>query len=190
MNRRGAAANPGQRLPLAPGLSCAVERARGPVGGRYPTRQRSLQPETTGAAQAGNGPGRSLWCKRSQKGISGHAGRNMSERRAGLEKANVCAEPALNGRRPPWVLEASNTRTGSSRRGSGVDMRAKDWRVNTGDPPSCAGKCWGNRRPVRVRAGRGRKSERPTVCAEQRVVQEGWSPSGAQMRGAVSNKRG
>ena len=28
------------------------------------------------------------------------------------------------------------------------------------------------------------------VCAEQRVVQEGWSPSGARMRGAVSNKRG
>ena len=28
------------------------------------------------------------------------------------------------------------------------------------------------------------------VCAEQRVVQEGSSPSGARMRGAVSNKRG
>jgi hypothetical protein len=57
------------------------------------------------------------------KGISEHAGRNRSERRAGLEKANVCAEPALNGRRPQWVLEASNKRTGLSRRGSGVDMR-------------------------------------------------------------------
>jgi hypothetical protein len=34
------------------------------------------------------------------------------------------------------------------------------------------------------------KSDRPTVRAEQHVVQEGSSPSGAQMRGAISNKRG
>ena len=29
-------------------------------------------------------------------------------------------------------------------------------------------------------------ADRSVVCAEQRIVQEGWSPSGAQMRGAVS----
>jgi hypothetical protein len=104
-----------------------------------------------------------------KKGISEHAGRNMSERRAGLEKANACAEPALNGRRPKWALEASNTRTGLSRRGSGVDMRAKDGCVNTGDPPPCAGESQGNRRPVRARAGRGWKSERP-ILARRRVT--------------------
>ena len=31
---------------------------------------------------------------------------------------------------------------------------------------------------------------KPEVRAEQRVVQEGSSPSGAQMRGAISKKRG
>src|SRR2546423_1821954 len=101
------------------------------------------------------------------KGISEHAGRNMSGRRAGLGKANVWAEPALNWRRPQWVLEVSNTSTGSSRRGSGVDMRAKDWRVNTGDPLPCAGESRGNRRPVRARAGREWKSERPTVAVKR-----------------------
>ena len=60
-----------------------------------------------------------------EKGISEHAGRNMSERRAGLETANACAEPAIKGRRPPLILEVSNTRTGPSRRGSDVDMRVK-----------------------------------------------------------------
>jgi hypothetical protein len=49
----------------------------------------------------------------------------MSERRAGLETANACAEPAIKGRRPPSVLEASNMRTEPSRRGSDVDMRVK-----------------------------------------------------------------
>jgi hypothetical protein len=34
------------------------------------------------------------------------------------------------------------------------------------------------------------KSDRPIVCAEQRVVREGWSPSGAQMRGAISKSGG
>jgi hypothetical protein len=34
------------------------------------------------------------------------------------------------------------------------------------------------------------QSDRPIVCAEQHIGQEGSSPSGAQMRGAVSKKRG
>jgi hypothetical protein len=58
----------------------------------------------------------------------------MSERRAGLETANVSAEPAIKGRRPPLDREASNRSTGPSRRGSGVDMRAKEKRVNMGSP--------------------------------------------------------
>jgi hypothetical protein len=36
------------------------------------------------------------------------------------------------------------------------------------------------------RAGRLGVTERPAVCAEQRVVQEGSSPSGARMRGVIS----
>src|SRR5260370_15307808 len=56
----------------------------------------------------------------------------MNERRAGLEKGNVSVEPAEFGRRPQLTLEASNMRTGSGRRGSGVDMCAKEKRVNMG----------------------------------------------------------
>jgi hypothetical protein len=58
----------------------------------------------------------------------------MNERRAGLEKVNARVEPAKDGRRPPLTLEVSNKRTGSGRRGSGVDMRAKEKRVNMGSP--------------------------------------------------------
>ena len=58
----------------------------------------------------------------------------MSERRAGLEKVNASVEPAKDGRRPLLTREASDKRTGSGRRGSGVDMRAKEKRVNMGSP--------------------------------------------------------
>ena len=37
--------------------------------------------------------------------------------------------------------------------------------------------------------GRG-KSDSPIVCAGQRADQEGWSPSGARMRGAISESGG
>jgi hypothetical protein len=44
-----------------------------------------------------------------------------------------------------------------------------------------------------ARAGvpmRSTGTETPVVCAEQRVVQEGSSPSGARMRGAISKSGG
>src|SRR5882724_3808066 len=59
----------------------------------------------------------------------------MNERRTGLEKVNASVEPAKDGRRPQLALEASNIRTGSGRRGSGVDMCSKEKRVNMGSPP-------------------------------------------------------
>jgi hypothetical protein len=58
----------------------------------------------------------------------------MNKRRAGLEKGNVSIEPAELGRRPQLILEESSIRTGSGRRGSGVDMCAKEKRVNMGNP--------------------------------------------------------
>jgi hypothetical protein len=67
------------------------------------------------------------------------------------------------------VLEVSNMRIGPSRRGSDVDMRAKDSRVNTGGPSSCVGESSRNWRSVRIRAGRGWKSERP-IRAVKRVT--------------------
>jgi hypothetical protein len=71
----------------------------------------------------------------------------------------------------------SNKRTGLSRRGSGVDMRAKDWRVNTGDPLPCAGESRGNWRPVRARAGREWKSERPILALKRVTIVERRGPS-------------
>ena len=59
----------------------------------------------------------------------------MNYRRTGLEKVNVSFEPAEDVRRPKLALEASNIRTGSGRRGSGVDMCSKEKRVNMGSPP-------------------------------------------------------
>jgi hypothetical protein len=38
--------------------------------------------------------------------------------------------------------------------------------------------------------GARRESELPIVCAEQRIVQEGSSPSGARMRSAISERGG
>jgi hypothetical protein len=72
--------------------------------------------------------------------------------RAGLENDDARAEPAAKERRPPLAPKVSNTRTGPSRRGSDVDMRAKDLRVNTGKPPPGV-ESDHNRKPVRDRPG-------------------------------------
>ena len=50
----------------------------------------------------------------------------------------------------------------------------------------------GGRGPKRRQKGRRPiwESERAIRCAEQRVVQEGSSPSGARMRGAISESGG
>jgi hypothetical protein len=48
------------------------------------------------------------------------------------KKGHVSVEPAEKGRRPQLTLEVSNTSTESGRRGSSVDMSAKEKRVNMG----------------------------------------------------------
>src|ERR1700752_4678739 len=89
----------------------------------------------------------------------------MNERRRGLEKVNASVEPAKDGRRPQLALEASNIRTGSGRRGSGVDMCSKEKRVNMGSPP------WREERSQpeirEEKAGRGRGAGRGGVREEQ-----------------------
>ena len=77
----------------------------------------------------------------------------MNERRIGLEKDNGSVEPAKDGRRPQLALEASNIRTGSGRRGSGVDMCSKEKRVNMGSPRG--GKRDPSRKSARNRPGCG-----------------------------------
>ena len=82
--------------------------------GANPTRQLSLQPEATEAVTQGEaaeafgaeGPG---------KGLGDHAGRNVSERRAGLEKNNAEADPAkLRGRLPSLGKRAKRAPKGSA----------------------------------------------------------------------------
>ena len=94
-----------------------------------------------------------------------------TERRVSLETINVPAEPLVPGRRPPSGREASDMRTVWKHRGRGEGMSAKDQGVNTGNPIR-----WAASAQPAVReeqAGPNRVAERPVVCAEQRVVQEG-----------------
>src|ERR1022692_3310178 len=59
---------------------------------------------------------------------------------------------------------------------------------NTGSPKAWSGTT--NRTPVTAQAGRSGVAERLVVCAGQRVVQEGSSPSGARMRSVISERGG
>src|SRR5690348_9765511 len=58
-------------------------------------------------------------------------------------------------------------------------MCVKDPRVNTGDPPPCAGERPRNRRSVRIRAGRGWKSEGPIPAVKRGTIVE---PRGLRSR--------
>ena len=106
-----------------------------PVGGRYPTRQLLLQPEAVGAWWAGNGPTRSLQCRR-----SGEAGSASTQTIIEMNTEQTSKSPmwlpslSMVRRRPSSSWEASNASTGWEHRGSGDGMRAKDRRVNTGSP--------------------------------------------------------
>jgi hypothetical protein len=90
--------------------------------------------------------------------------------RAGLEKVNVSVEPAKDGRRPLLTLEASNTSTGSGRRGSGVDMGAKEKRVNMGSP---TGREARSQPAIREdQAGLRRVAERSAVAMKRVMIAE------------------
>jgi hypothetical protein len=84
----------------------------------------------------------------------------------------VTVDLVTNKRRPQLRREVSDSGTALEHRGSGDGMCAKDRRVNTGDPPSCAGECPRNWRTVRIRAGRGWKSEGPTVALKRVTIVE------------------
>ena len=76
-------------------LGCAVKRRRFSVGGS-PTRQLSFRPVAIGVATEvtkSSEPSMEGTVKRFRES----AGRNASERRAGLENTDVEADPALNG---------------------------------------------------------------------------------------------
>jgi hypothetical protein len=94
----------------------------------------------------------------------------MNERRAGLEKGNASVEPAEIGRRPKLTLEASNKSTGAGRRGSGVDMCAKEKRVNMGNPTWREGRSQPEIREEQ--AGLRRVAERFVVATKRVMIVE------------------
>jgi hypothetical protein len=111
-------------------------------------------------------------------------GRNVSESRAGLESSVVEADPSLTrgrpqraGKQPTIAPDAIHRGSGNSTWGRSAVERGRPGRVRGRDPR----RSW--LRP-------DRESERPIVCAGQRTGQEGSSPSGAWMRGAVSEGGG
>ena len=111
----------------------------------------------------------------------------MSERRADLETRNAGADlPDRWGR--PLLVEPRATRLDQSRRGTGDGMHGRRTDRQHGKPQR-----WDNapnRTPARDRPGRRGVTDRFVVCAGQRDGQEGSSPSGARMRGAVSESGG
>ena len=81
-----------------------------------------------------------------------HAGRNVSERRAGLEKLNAEADPAETGGRP---LPLENTSDGSSGSAGVMATACMQGDVTQhGKPAAMEGSAF-NRRPARDRPGRG-----------------------------------
>ncbi|OGX03386.1 MAG: hypothetical protein A3G87_09005 [Omnitrophica bacterium RIFCSPLOWO2_12_FULL_50_11] len=103
------------------------------MGGRYPIRQLPLQPEATGASARAIKQMKPPVEKRSQKAISERTGRNISKRRASLEKGNVTAELVRNMRRPKPTRERAGSEVWGHR-GIGDSMCAKGSEVNTGSP--------------------------------------------------------
>jgi len=93
----------------------------------------------------------SLRCRESWKGLGEHAGRNVNERWAGLEKINAEADPAkLRGRLPPLEKRAKKAPRGSAGVVTMACMEEED-PLNTGNPSS--GRAW---RSTRLPRGTGR----------------------------------
>ena len=110
---------------------CAVTRCLSSVGAS-PTRQLSLQPVAIGAAvEVTIAPKPSM--ERAGQRPREQAGRDMRERRAGLETFNGGADPALTRGRPP--SQAFGERTDPvlrSHRGKGDGMSAQGDRTQHG----------------------------------------------------------
>ena len=129
---------------------CAV-KSRAFSAGVIPARQLSFQPVAIGAAMEvtkSSEPSTegSLWR------LCEQAGRNLSERRAGLEKGDAGADPARIWGRPP-LWKSLNDKAPRSRRGSGDGMLAHGNVTEHGKPQRW--RCVTvNRTPARDRPGR------------------------------------
>ena len=180
---RKLACSPGTNLPFP----CAVQRARHSSG------RKLSHPATVAPAGSNRSVCRGqlrrtkpLAQKVAAKAASEHAGHNMSKRRTSLEKGNVTAELLEYTRRPKLLREASDIRTAGEHRGSGDGMRAKERRVNTGDPEPRSAHRSDQPRPREGETGRDWESERPVVAMKRVTIAE---PRGLSSRATQQEAR-
>ena len=153
-------------------LRCAVKGRLNPVGGRYPARQLTFQPEAVEAMRTSDRPVEALDAKGSLSEPASVQTTMKIERRVSLEKPNVPVEIVGARRRPKSGREESVKSIFREDRGSGGGMCAKDRRVNTGDPAQCKGKGPSNRRSARIGAGLSWESERFVVAMKRVMIVE------------------
>ena len=115
--------------------------------------------------------------------FSEHAGRNVSERRAGLETGNAEADPSgFRGRLPPAGKRATRAPAGSA--GVVAVARMQDgYGGNTGSPDGV--KARDNRSPARGGPGRSGVAERPVLPLKRGNAGGGkgpWFESGVERR--------
>ena len=141
-------------------------------------------PEAVGTNVAGNGGGRSSRCQKLVKRVSEQPGRNMSERRASLEKGDADADPVgKRGRLAGRVKRAKK----ATRPSAGVVATAwvqQEFCDNTGNPTRREVKAPGQQ-SARTRLGcegwrRGSKERRSRVMP---VEQRGLSSSTMTKKG-------
>ena len=114
-----------------------------------------------------------------------HAGRNVSERRAGLEKTNAGADPPRFRGRPKLMESYERTKFHQSCRGISDGMQAK-WTIrNTGSP---SGDCGRNQLAARERkAGPYGMTERLAVLTKPGNSGGGKEP---QLKGNARSNEG
>jgi len=140
-----------------------------PVGGRKPTRQRTLQPEAVVEANRAIGTPEPAMEKVPLRGSASVQARMKIERRASLEKPNVNAETVRVSRRPKFPGEESVKSILEEHRGSGAGMYVEEQAVNMGGPKQWKGESLTNLGTVRFRPGLNGESER-LIVAKRRVM--------------------
>jgi len=128
----------------------------------------------------------------------GSAGSNEAGRNKVNTSASTNYQPkgVREGRAAHVTAKATDSSLDSERlldlSGVGVVARFDRWAWNRRDPtrPPTSGKDCSYKAGWLKSSRVGRESEGPIVCAEQRVAQEGSSPSGARMRSAISERGG
>jgi len=116
----------GRSVPLTRIIQCAVPRRQSSVGAN-PTRQLVAPAGSNRSGSGGDKTTEAFEVEGRLGRLGEHAGRNVSERRAGLEKGDVGADPPGKRGRPPSLVSMSVSSQGSHR-GSGAGMHVQgDW---------------------------------------------------------------